>query len=124
MVATISEALQKLALSKEDKDSKSNDGHTLQTDPNIEGAKTKAANKLADDGFPLKVSNAVAFVSIDNGPLRLQPILQKHIERIGAVSYWSEVETRVPEARPSAARIALSRYKVWRRKRGKYYTSS
>ena len=29
-----------------------------------------------------------------------------------------------PEARPSAACIALSRYKVWRRKRGKYYTSS
>ena len=154
VVATISEALQKLALSKEDRDSKSNDGYTLKEDPTLEAAKTKAANKLADntassskkeEAFQTawrgvqddsigdcgqsgsvydQINEQSIKVSTIGIPVDLIDYSNDDYEDSIRFSSEKQLDQILPEARPSVARIALSRYKVWRRKRGKYYTSN
>ena len=91
----ISEALQNLAPSNE-----GNDGHTLQED--------EQSIKVSTIGIPVDRID----YSNDDYEDSIRFSSEKQLDQI------------LPEARPSAARIALSRYKVWRRKRGRYHVMS
>ena len=140
-----------------------NDGHTLQEDPNIEAAKTKAEvsiiakceDSVLGDEKQFRGAFATAASGVDedktNDPVcgnlgdtcceQSLQALHDEVSTIGIpvdfVSYSNgdyedgtrfgsekQLDKLLPEERPSAACIALDRYKVWRRKRGRYHVMS